>query len=126
MSRRAISRWLKETEGIKLSAATVAKALREPGKYRDEWHDPIEPAARKFAETHQADPESVLSDENCFESLCNDVPSVHGETTQEQGEDHERYQQAEAVLRRRWFAFDADARSACLSHVEESTRAENE
>jgi hypothetical protein len=29
MSTRAISRWLEETQGIKLSAATIAKVLRE-------------------------------------------------------------------------------------------------
>ena len=33
MSARAISRWLKEAKGIKLSDVSIAKALRDPGKY---------------------------------------------------------------------------------------------
>jgi hypothetical protein len=45
MSTRAISRWLADTHGIKLSAVSISKALRNPDKYWDEYFDAIEPAA---------------------------------------------------------------------------------
>src|ERR1700722_17524934 len=54
MSSRAISRWLAE-KGVKLSAATVAKALRNPRLYWQELADEIEPAATIFGNAHDLD-----------------------------------------------------------------------
>lgn len=46
MSTRALSRWLQDTHNIKLSAVSIAKALRESEKYWEARADSIEQAAR--------------------------------------------------------------------------------
>lgn len=48
MSSRAIGRWL-EAKGTKLSAATIARALRHPEPYWQGLADEVEPAARLFS-----------------------------------------------------------------------------
>jgi hypothetical protein len=49
MSARAISQFLEKEQGIKMSAVTINKALKDPAKYWNLFFDQIEPAARRFA-----------------------------------------------------------------------------
>lgn len=48
MSARAISRFLLEQHGVKLSAVTITKALADPQKNWNLYFDNIEPIARAF------------------------------------------------------------------------------
>jgi hypothetical protein len=49
MSARAISRFLLEEQGVKLSAVTITKALNDPKKSWNAFFDTIEPSARILA-----------------------------------------------------------------------------
>jgi hypothetical protein len=49
MSARAISRFLLEDQGVKLSAVTITKALNDPKKSWNAFFDTIEPSARIIA-----------------------------------------------------------------------------
>ncbi len=49
MSARAISRFLAEEQGVKLSAVTITKALNDPQKSWNLFFDEIEPSARIIA-----------------------------------------------------------------------------
>jgi hypothetical protein len=49
MSARAISRFLLEEQGVKLSAVTITKALNDPKKSWNAYFDMIEPSARVIA-----------------------------------------------------------------------------
>src|ERR1017187_2272944 len=49
MSARAISRFLLEEQGVRLSAVTITKALNDPKKSWNAFFDTIEPSARIIA-----------------------------------------------------------------------------
>jgi len=49
MSARAISRFLLEDQGVKLSAVTITKALNDPKRSWNAFFDTIEPSARVIA-----------------------------------------------------------------------------
>jgi len=49
MNAKAISAFLEKEQGIKLSAVTINKALKEPAKNWNLFFDQIEPAARIYA-----------------------------------------------------------------------------
>ena len=49
MSARAISRFLLEEQGVKLSGVTITKALNDPKKSWNAYFDAIEPSARVIA-----------------------------------------------------------------------------
>jgi len=49
MSARAISRFLLEEQGVKLSAVTITKALNDPKKSWNAFFDAIDPPARVIA-----------------------------------------------------------------------------
>ena len=118
MSTRAICRWLWETKRIRVSPVTIAKALREAGRYWAGFYKSIAPAAITFARAHRTSPESFLEEEEAFEALCRKVPTLSGT------EAMDAYQDAEATLRRGWFAvIDARARKDCLAAVAALNRA---
>src|ERR1700689_1478807 len=49
MSARAISRFLLEDQGVKLSAVTITKALNDPKKSWNSFFDAIDPSGRIIA-----------------------------------------------------------------------------
>lgn len=49
MSARAISRFLADEQGVKLSAVTITKAINDPKKSWNSFFDAIEPSARIIA-----------------------------------------------------------------------------
>jgi hypothetical protein len=53
MSARAISRYFDRELGIKISAVTVNKALKDPKKFWNLFFDTIEPAARYFEKSEK-------------------------------------------------------------------------
>jgi hypothetical protein len=60
MSARAISRFLLEEQGVKLSAVTITKALNDPQKSWNAFFDTIEPSARVIANWHRSESLSFL------------------------------------------------------------------
>src|SRR5262245_26467539 len=75
MSSRAISRWFAEN-GVKISAVTIAKALRNPKPYWEELFEAIEPAARIFEQAHDCEMEHFLLREELFSLLEGKPPRI--------------------------------------------------
>jgi len=117
MSSRAISRWL-ESKGMKLSAATIAKALRNPKPYWEELAEEIEPAATLFGNAHDIAVKDVLLNADAFYSLCNRPPSVEGTTRDGQFQSFGEIQEATEKLRDEWFTLPQSAREACLAYAD--------
>ncbi|SRR5579862_882131 len=119
MSTRAISRWLKEAHGIKLSAVSIAKALRNPEKYWEALADEIEPAARAVEEASDVSMESFLFDEDTFrfveqkrDGLVLDIPEG-GDPSDAFGE----YEANLTVLGTKWWALEQSARDSCRRYL---------
>lgn len=128
MSLRAISRWLKDEQGIKLSVVAIARAMHNEERHWRELAEDIEPAARVFAEAHNAYPAEILSRQELFEALELKPPRL---TTPPDGgvpAEYDDYLNAGRVLRNRWFAYPEEVRDQCRRHLGalESARAERE
>jgi len=76
MSTRAISKFLLESQHVKLSAATIAKALREPEKHLEAFADKVEPFARKVSDAWNLTILEVLNDLQSFEFTTQDNPEI--------------------------------------------------
>ena len=114
LSTRAISRWLEETKGIKLSFVTIAKALRNPRESFEKFFDGIEPAAKYFVNAHpKTKLEAVLSSKDVFEFMRKAPPSLSDDLLT----DEKDYGEAASVLAG-WFTIPDEARRAVLAHVD--------
>ncbi len=113
MSLRAISRWLAAEHGIKLSDVAVARAMRNADKHWREMVEEIEPAARQFADAHDAHAVEVLSDEKLFEALEVKPPILDADVS----EAYDRYVEAAGILRNRWFGYPEEVREQCKRHL---------
>lgn len=122
MSSRAISRWLK-SNGTKLSAATIAKALRNPELYWEEIINEIKPAVELIAVQHGELPCTILKSDELFSHLEKQLPrredSEHPSNEREASHTwqelvHE-YLDACSILEKKWFSMSPVVREACLS-----------
>jgi len=122
MSTRAISRWLLETQKIKLSAVTIAKALRESEKHWESYFEEIEPAAEIVARAHEMESgRELLEDANRFFGVISGTPRVSGSVGMDE------YQVAQGRVTADWFqALDDAAREDCLAAVYVAERREEE
>jgi len=100
LSTRTISRWLEETHNIKISPASVSKALRESDKHWEGYWELIEPAAHNFGTGHNVAMESFLFKREFFESLASE--DIHFEDA----EDESKYWEGLDALRNAWFVLD--------------------
>jgi hypothetical protein len=114
MSSRGISRWLAEN-GTKLSAATIAKALRNPDQYWQEIMDEIEPAAITFENAHNVSAEDFLKDPVVFNGLRTQPPLLNGMSEEVVQKSLREYERACGKLSEDWFSMPAAAIEACLS-----------
>jgi hypothetical protein len=115
MSSRAISRWL-EANKIKLSAATIAKALRNPKPLWEEVLEEVEPAAFTFARAHDVEVQTLLENEELFCALQGATPTIaEGVTDEGARTAFDEYQAAGWKLKEDWFSLPEQAREACLS-----------
>ena len=69
LSSRAISRWLEHEKGIKISNVTIAKALRNPDKYWEEFAERMESYIRTVENETNAAAESFLMNEEVLDYL---------------------------------------------------------
>lgn len=120
MSTRAISRWLKEAKNIKLSAATIAKALRESDRYWIAFFDEVEAAADIVARAHGWDSGiDLIKDSNAYLGETSQTPVVSGENG------YWEYQGAKSIVESVWFnGLDDVGREECLAVVEAARRQE--
>ena len=117
MSSRAISRWLEEN-GVKLSAVTIAKALRNQKPYWEELFEAIEPAARIFEEAQGCAMGEFLLRDEVFFALESRPPALDVITAEGASEGVGEFAGAVAKLKDEWFCFSRKTREACLANVE--------
>lgn len=130
MSSRAISRWLAEGPKIKLSAVTIAKALRNADKYWEEFADFVEPRARIVEDALDWPMEDFLYNEVGFRHHIEDkktAPKVGGDTFEEQMHSLAEYETAVEFLIDHWFNLDSSVRDNCYRFFKvKSEEPENE
>jgi hypothetical protein len=125
MSTRAISAFLQEQHGVKLSAVTIAKALREPERHALGILERVEPAARTVAAALDVSPESLLEDPNCFEAMKDKPPGIWPGSREETAEALAEYDAACDCLETEWFALPSDLRLMTLGVLKKQERKED-
>jgi hypothetical protein len=126
LSSRAISLWLKEEKGIKLSFVSIAKALRNADKYWAEIVEAIEPAARLVERAHSVKHEEFLCNRDLFENLKTSPPTLSGNTEQNVHFAHNDYESALAFLENNWFCYDDDVLEECKPFITNKNKELNE
>lgn len=124
MSSRAISRWLAEGPKVKLSAVSIAKALRNAEKYWEEFADFIEPQARIVEDALEWPMEDFLYNEIGFRHTTEDAktsPKVSGDTQEEQLRSFDEYRSAVHFLNDHWFSLDSSVRDNCYRFFQAKT-----
>ena len=116
MSLRAISRWLLEAQGIKLSVVAIARAMRNIEEHWRELVEAVEPAARVFGQAHGVEAKDVLLDEGRFFDMETMQPMLSGDDDTVRRE-YLEYSAATATLRHRWFEYPEEVRTECRRHV---------
>ena len=124
MSTRSISAFLQEKHGVKLSAVTIAKALREPERHAMAILERVEPAARIVAAALDVSPDSLLEDENCFAAMKDKPPEIWPGTHEEIEEALAEYDAARDCLEMEWFALPSDLRLMTLGVLAKQERDE--
>ena len=115
MSARAISRFLADKHGVKVSAVTVAKALAESSRSWNLYFDRIEPFAQVFARgARNMKLMDFLFDTKQFDELSKQWPiEAYKEkwwNLKALGQIKIADEEAVAVLRERWFAIPEEIR----------------
>jgi hypothetical protein len=119
MSTRAISEFLDDNFGFKLSAVGVSRALKEERKHWEKFAEIVEPWAMEVARAQEVDMDSILENEALFLRLTEkQQPIVSGSVGLR------TYQDAVELLKRRWFALDEEIRENCLKFLSKSEGAE--
>ena len=118
MSARAISRWFEENKGIKFSAASVSKALRNQERYLEKIADRVQPIAEHVAKTLEVDVAELLTEKT-------PPPDVLREMQGHSAIDADHYLELESYLnrsinelRKEWFSLDGEIRVRSLSYFD--------
>jgi hypothetical protein len=120
MSTRAISDWLNKKHQLYISAATIAKALREQRKYWALFFNTIRISAVCFESAHDVPMEAFLFDREKFEQMLKQKPTFYvkdpSDPMQSAGAFFD-YQISEQVLLRDWFELDDATLEMCKEHL---------
>jgi hypothetical protein len=119
MSLRAVSKWLWEAKRIKLSANTLARAMRNQDKYWGGWYESIAPHAAWLAEFYGTTREDVLEkDHEDFEEFMNQgIPKNRWTGKPDMMPVMERREAALLAIASGWLPCPADARKKCLARA---------
>ena len=119
MSARAISRFLLEEQGVKLSAVTITKALNDPKKSWNAFFDAIEPSARVIANWWKSE---------SLEFLFADRAKYENKTDRAIGNPIGRFAaklllkgdvvSADKILRAKWFCINKEIRLKAKLYLE--------
>lgn len=117
MSARAISRFLKEKHGIKLSAVTITKALNDPKRSWNRFFDSIEPHVKIYENWDKKEKrEDFLYDDKAFKVL---LPNLPGRTLLRKALFKFEFAQAVNMLREKWFSIDLEIRIKARPYLAE-------
>jgi hypothetical protein len=114
MSARAIARFLEKEQGIKLSAVTINKALKDPAKNWNLFFDLIEPAARTFAKDETVPMKNFLFREKYFWKQAKN-PIIKAAAKVMISDD---VSQAIGILRGKWYVIDWEVRLKARPYLE--------
>ena|ERR1039457_567265 len=120
MSARAISRALKEKQGVKLSAVTITKALNDPKKSWNQFFDTIESHVAVYEKSEKRKREDFLYDDKRFKVL---LPELPGRETLRKYLWEFEVRQAIDVLREKWFSIDLAIRLKARPYLADRLRA---
>jgi len=124
MSSRTISEFLKTSHSVKISAASVARALREPEKHMEGLFESIEPAIRIFAEAHDVEASDILEDEKVFEAVKNEPPLLNSKDQSVMLDSQREYDEAVSTLSEEWFSLDERFRDFAVGYFWRMERGE--
>lgn len=117
MSARAISRFLKEKHGIKLSAVTITKALNDPKKSWNQFFDTIEPHVKIYENWDKMEKrEDFLYDDKAFKVI---LPNLPGRGLLRKALFKFEFAQAINALREKWFSIDLGIRLKARPYLAE-------
>jgi hypothetical protein len=117
MSTRAISAFLKQEHKLNISAATIAKALRQPQKHIASLAESIEPDARIVADALELDLGELLAREDLFAATAEKPPVLAGESEQDIHEAHDTYLDARFHLEQSWYPLDESVRAMVIADI---------
>jgi hypothetical protein len=119
MSTRAISAYLMEQHKVKLSAVTIAKALREADKHWLSLYDSLEPDARIVADAQGIGSASQVlkMKAEIFDMMSKQVPTLATCDTDQGWAKRDEYDGAVQTLWDEWFSFDDALRDTCLACI---------
>ena len=118
ISTRAISRWLESEHGVKLSAVTIAKALRNSERHWEEFGGDIQVAARVIEDLSDCRMEDFLFDTNLLGCLLNtDFIARRAGNPDEHAELANDWHHAEKVLVKRWVPLSPLTQSLAAPYV---------
>ncbi|HZM02351.1 MAG TPA: hypothetical protein VFC44_04970 [Candidatus Saccharimonadales bacterium] len=109
MSARAITRFLEENHGVKISYVTIGRALRNPKKYWNLYFDSIERPAWIVAQSHDKPLKDFISEPDKYQEMLEGKPVYVVEDIEDEDSVFDAkadYENAVAVLDEKWFCFD--------------------
>jgi len=123
MSARAISRFLKEKHGVKLSAVTISNALSDPKKSWNRYFDVVEPFAKVFEKgSYHSRMSDFLFDDKEFNRMFDGFPvrAYHGHWLDLKALCRITIADAQAanILRDKWVSISMDIRLKARPYIE--------
>lgn len=115
MSSRAISRWLKESRGIKFSAASVAKVLREQERHFKKIAWKIQPMLERLGHYYEMHPHDIVA--LGFRPKEIGSPSIAEVSGDPMSELSEVFG-LEAELEQEWFGLGSEIRTKAQQYFE--------
>jgi hypothetical protein len=117
MSARSISRYLQDRHGVKLSAVTIAKALREPAKHIEPFAERVESAARIVADAHDVTIGALLMGPDAFFGITMHPPKLAVASNEEAPNAYDEYRGARDFIANTWLQLDPAVRGMTLEYV---------
>jgi hypothetical protein len=114
MHGKAISEFLAKEQGVKLSAVTINKSLKDPNKNWNIYFDQVEPSARVFAKEDKVPIQELLFREQYFFKPVEN--RLLRAAVKALVKDEIRY--AASILRTKWFSIDWEIRLKARPYLE--------
>jgi hypothetical protein len=119
MSARAISRFLLEEQGVKLSAVTITKAINDPKKSWNAFFDAIEPSARAIANWWKAESlEFLFADRVKYERNADRATGTFFSRIAAKLVLKEDVVSADKILRAKWYCINKEIRLKAKLYLE--------
>ena len=126
MSTRAISRWLEEKQGLQLSAATIAKTLRESNQKMQAWVQEIREKEIEFYSMiesiicHPSAP-TALFDHDEFEKRALERNNYLSAQISNSRGGYAHLLELYNAINEEWFALPAEFRDECKKYIDKQT-----